>query len=47
MENKVTVLITKVIPDAHSNTHTHTHTPLAQDPDGYDISGALIIEAVA
>ena len=51
LENKVTVLITKVIPDAHSNTHTHTHThthtPLAQDPDGYDISGALIIEAVA
>ena len=26
LENKVTVLITKVIPDAHSNTHTHTHT---------------------
>ena len=26
LENTVTVLITKVIPDAHSNTHTHTHT---------------------
>ena len=26
LENKVTVLITKVIPDAHSNTDTHTHT---------------------
>ena len=25
LENKVTVLITKVIPDAHANTHTHTH----------------------
>ena len=26
LENKVTVLIIKVIPDALSNTHTHTHT---------------------
>lgn len=34
LENKVTVLITKVIPDAHANTHTHMHVraPPAQDP---------------
>ena len=45
LENKVTVLITKVIPDAHANTHTHTHARGSQEysPISMEVSISVVI----